>query len=1181
MTDFVHLHVHSEYSLLDGACRIPALVTRAKELGQTALAVTDHGAMYGVIDFYNECRAQGVHPVLGCEVYVAPRSLHDKVHGQDNNYHHLVLLCENNTGYQNLLKLVSAAWVEGFYTRPRVDHALLEQYHEGLIALSACLAGEIPQSLLENDYAAAKRQAQWYAAVFGEDHFYLELQDHGMSEQRQILPQMLRLADETGIPLVCTNDVHYLTKDDAAMQRVLCCIQTATTLQEPSPLCFDTEEFYLKSGDEMASLFPQVPQALANTVAIASRCQVEIEFGKLKLPKFDAPGGDSDTYLEQLCREGMRRLYGESPAPAVTERLEYELSVIREMGYADYYLIVADYVNYAKTHDIPVGPGRGSGAGSLCAYCVGITMIDPLKYDLLFERFLNPERVSMPDFDVDFCTEKRQQVIDYVIGKYGADRVAQIITFGTMAAKAAVRDVARAMGMPYSVGDRVAKLIPFALNMTLDKAIDANPKLRDLIADDPQVATLVDMAKRVEGMPRNASTHAAGVVIAPRPVSEYVPLCLNHDAVATQYPMQNLEQLGVLKMDFLGLRNLTVIADAEKMIRTHTPEFDIRTVPLDEKRVYAMLSAGQSDGVFQMESGGLKRVLMQMRPTRFEDLIAVISLYRPGPMDSIPKYIENSRHPERVRYAHPLLEPILRVTYGCIVYQEQVMQVLRALAGYSFGRADLVRRAMAKKKHDVMEQERTIFVHGLTAEDGTVTVEGCVRRGVPEATANAIFDEMATFASYAFNKSHAAAYALVAYQTAYLKCLYPKEYMAALLTSVFGSDKVVTYIRECERMGIRVLPPSVNESVADFAVAGDHIRFGLLAVKNIGRGFVNALVRERESGGPFTGYYPFCRRMAGSREFNRPGLDSLIRCGALDGMGYNRRQMLQTSPLIMDQLDVRSRYLTDGQMGFFDSVEETGEEMPVAVPDVPEVAFIDLLNMEKEATGLYLTGHPLTPYKEHYKTLRADRIDRVRASLEEGGDRYQDGTGVRLLCLVGNLRVQNTKAGARMAYVTLEDLYGTVEMVAFPKLFAAAEELLQPGRVVLVQGHLDVQEEKEPQVIGESVSAVPAAPDDPSAAAREESVSPAPSPVVPDPLAPPAPSARAGLYLRLPTDHGETYRHAERLLKVFEGDIPVYIRFADTGRMVRTPGNWWVTPQPILLDELRRLLGDDNIALIP
>ncbi len=1163
MNNFVHLHVHTEYSLLDGACRIPALVARAKALGQTALAITDHGTMYGVIDFYKECKKQGIRPILGCEVYVAARNLTDKVHGPDSEYHHLVLLCENEVGYQNLLKLVSTAWVDGFYIKPRVDHNLLEQHHEGLIALSACLAGEIPHAIARSDFRAARELVGWYARTFGEGNFYLEIQDHGLPEQKEVNGAIIRMAREMNIPLVCTNDVHYIEKDDAQMQQVLTCIQTATTLDQPSPLNFETDEFYLKSAEEMAQVFPAVPDALENTVKIADRCAVDIEFGQVKLPAFDSPHGDSNAYLEQLCREGMRRLYGDNPAQEVTDRLEYELSVIRRMGYADYYLIVADYVNYARTHDIPVGPGRGSGAGSLCAYCMGITLIDPLKYGLLFERFLNPERVSMPDFDVDFCTEKRQQVIDYVIEKYGADRVAQIVTFGTMKAKAAVRDVARVMGLPYAVGDKVSKLIPGDFKITLERALEESDKLRDLRDSDPQVKTLIEMAQKVEGMPRNASVHAAGVVIAPKPVCEYVPLCMNHEAVATQYPMNNLEELGVLKMDFLGLRNLTVIADAEKMIQKQHPDFRVADIPLDDKRVYEMLSAGLSDGVFQMESGGLKRVLMQLRPTRFEDLIAVISLYRPGPMDSIPRYIACSRNPKKISYAHPLLKPILEVTYGCIVYQEQVMQILQAPAGYSFGRADLVRRAMAKKKHDVMEQERAIFVNGLT-EDGEIKVEGCVRRGVPAATANRIFDEMATFASYAFNKSHAAAYALVSYQTAYLKCLYPRQYMAALLTSVLGSGKVVTYIRECERMGIPVLPPSVNESGADFMVVGDHIRFGLLAVKNIGRSFVDVLVAEREKSGPYTGFYSFCKRLSAHREFNRLGLDSLIRCGALDGLGLNRRQMIQTSPLVMDQLDNQSRYAMDGQLGFFDAAEAAGDA-PINPPDVPELPFAQLLQMEKEATGLYLTGHPLTPYKNHYRPLRAHRIDRIMEAAEEQSDRYRDGSTVKVLCMVGAVRIQNTKTGAKMAYAQLEDLYGAIEAVVFPKTLAQYEERFQAGQVILVTGRLDIQEEKEPKLLVERVESVPEeAP--PMPADRDAQSA--------------APSSKAGLYLRLPAEGGKEVESAYNAVITAPGTLPVYIRFVDSGRLVKAPQEWNVTPTAPLLQELKRVLGEENVAVV-
>ncbi len=1158
---FVHLHVHSEYSLLDGACRIEEIICRAKEMGQTAVAITDHGVMYGVVDFYKAAKAAGIHPVIGCEVYVAARSRFDKVHGTDTESSHLVLLCENETGYQNLMKLVSYAFTEGFYSRPRVDHALLEQYHEGLIALSACLAGEIPRALMAGDYEKAKSTAVYYASVFGNENFYLELQDHHLPEQKAVRAGLIKIARETGIGLAATNDAHYPRKADAEMQRLLMCIQTGTTLLEPTPLAFETDEFYLKDESQMAALFPDVPEAIENTAKIAARCQVELQFGQLKLPAFDAPGGDSNAYLEKLCREGLVARYGDNAPDGAKERMEYELSVIRKMGYADYYLIVADYVQYAKTHDIPVGPGRGSGAGSLCAYCVGITAVDPLKYNLLFERFLNPERVSMPDFDVDFCTEKRGEVIDYVISKYGADRVAQIITFGTMAARAAVRDVARAMAVPYAVADKVAKMIPSGLNVTLESALKTSEKLKNAVEEDEQVARIVNMAKKVEGMPRNASTHAAGVVIAPKPVSEYVPLCLNKDAAATQYPMNILEELGVIKMDFLGLRNLTVIAAAEKMIQAKDPAFRVDAIPLDEKRVYDMLTQGQSDGVFQMESGGLKRVLMNLKPTAFEDLIAVISLYRPGPMESIPKYIYNRHHPQAVKYAHPLLKPILDVTFGCIVYQEQVMQVFRELAGYSFGRADVVRRAMAKKKHDVMEKERAIFINGLTDTDGTVVVEGCVRRGVPQKVAESVFEEMSAFASYAFNKSHAAAYALVAYQTAYLKALYPQEYMSALLTSVLGSDKEISYIREAERLGIKVLPPHVNDSVAEFAPEGMDIRFGLLAMRNIGRGFVQELMHERAQGGAFVSFHDFCERMVAHREFNRPALDSLIRAGALDGLGANRRQMLQIAPALVSQLEEVGRRQVDGQVGFF---EMTGDEdeMSIPLPKLEELPLSDLLSMEHEVAGLYLSGHPMTPFAAWYKDKRITRTDRLLAAVEEKGE-AMDGKTLTLAGLVGEVREQNTKSGAKMAYCRIEDLYGSVETVIFPKPLARYADLLTEGNKVLMSGRLDVKEDEPPKLLAERIELLletpPTAPEQPSAETKKS---------------PP------GLYLRVPGEDTPQYRQVLRLLRVFEGTDHVYIRFEDTKKTVRMGNQYRVMKNAVLETELCRLLGNDNVKSV-
>ncbi len=1169
---FVHLHVHSEYSLLDGACRLNGLISRVKELGQTAVAVTDHGVMYGLVEFYKAAKKAGIKPILGCEAYVAPRTRHDRQHGIDNANHHLVLLCENETGYANLVRLISASWTEGFYGKPRVDRELLETYHEGLIALSACLAGEIPTALRENRYEEARRIALDYQALFGRENFYLELQDHGLPEQVSVNQQILRLSRETGIPLVCTNDAHYLTRDDAQMQKVLICIQTNTTVDEPNPLAFDTEEFYIKSEEEMRALFPALSEAFDNTVRIADRCHVELEFGKTKLPKFEAPGGDSVAYFRAQCRAGLHRKYGDTPDKAIVQRLEYEMDTVERMGYVDYYLIVNDFVQYARSHDIPVGPGRGSGAGSLCAYCIGITGIDPIRYQLLFERFLNPERVSMPDFDIDFCNEKRQQVIDYVIRKYGADHVAQIVTFGTLAARAAIRDVARAMGLPYAVGDTVAKCVPWELNMTLDKALGQSKALSDLYSTDEQVHRLVDMARKVEGMPRHASTHAAGVVITAKPVSEYVPLCLNGEAVATQYTMTALEELGLLKMDFLGLRNLTIIDDAQRMIRAAGQvSFDIHEIPLDDSAVYKMLSQGNSDGVFQFESAGMKRVLTQLKPDHFEDLIAVISLFRPGPMESIPRYIENRHHPERVSYRHPLLEPILKVTYGCIVYQEQVMQIFRDLGGYSLGRADLVRRAMSKKKHDVMQKEREIFLHGLTAEDGTVLVDGCVRRGVPQAVGEAVFEEMAGFASYAFNKSHAAAYAMVAYQTAYLKARYPREYMAALLTGALDSGKVAGYIGECDRLHIRVLPPSVNESDAAFTVVGDHIRFGLLAVKNLGTSLIRELVRDREEEGEFTSFYSFCRRMVRHREFNRRALDSLIRCGALDGLKANRRQMLEASTYILDRLEETNRRNLEGQLGFFDQGELADDHEP-ELPAVEELPYEELLAMEKEVSGLYLTGHLLKPYEALYRRWHTDRIDSIlEAAAEESSpdNRYQDGQTVTLLGMVGGVQLKSTRAQAQMAYATLEDLYGSLELVIFSRVLEQYRSLLYAGAVMLVKGRLSIREEGEVRVLVSSVEAVPS----PDAA---QSDPPAPKPKETAPARPAV--SHPGLYLRVPSLTSTEWKRAQRLLRVLEGDTPVYVRVADSGKLMRVPRELWIAPHPVVISELQRALGAENVA---
>ena len=949
--DFAHLHVHTEYSLLDGCCRIKALIDRAAALGQKSLAITDHGVMYGVIDFYKYAVSKGINPIIGCEVYVAPRSRFEKVKGVDSRYTHLVLLCRNNEGYRNLIKLVSAGFTEGFYSKPRIDKELLKKYSGGLIALSACLAGEIPRLLSSGEYEKAKETALWFDSVFGRGNYYLELQDHGIEEQRRINPQLVRISRETGIPLAATNDVHYIKKEDARLHKVLLCIQTGTKINEENPIEFKTNEFYLKSAEEMASLFPEAPEAIENTVKIAENCRVTFEFGKIKLPRFDIGDRDHFEYFRNKCLEGLHRIYGENPKKEVTDRLDYELGVINRMGYVDYYLIVADFVNYAKSHNIPVGPGRGSGAASLAAYCIGITGIDPLKYDLYFERFLNPERVSMPDFDIDFCYVNRQKVIDYVIEKYGSDRVSQIVTFGTMAARGAVRDVGRALDVPYAVCDKIAKLIPQSLNMTIERALSSSPELKTLYDNDNQVHELIDTAIELEGMPRHASTHAAGVVISDKPIAEYVPLAVNDEAVVTQYTMTALDELGLLKMDFLGLRNLTVIADTEKYIRKKQPDFDIEKIPLDDKETYKMMGAGLTDGVFQFESEGMKNVLRQFGPESIEDLTAILSLYRPGPMDSIPKYIHNRHHPEDVTYPTPLLKPILSVTYGCIVYQEQVMQVFRTLAGYTLGRADIVRRAMAKKKHDVMERERQFFIHGEKDENGNILCKGAVANGVDEQTANKIFDDMQSFSSYAFNKAHAAAYSFVAYRTAYLKCHYPAEYFSSLMTSMMDSPaKVALYTADCRKNGIRVLPPSVNSSGAGFTPDGNAIRFGLLAVKNLGTGVINRLIAEREENGAYTSMYDFCLRNY-SREFNRKALEGLIKSGAMDGLEDNRRQMLYNIDGVLVAAEDEKKYSAKGQMNLFGEMGTDVSFKPIKAEEMPRET---LLELEKEATGLYL-----------------------------------------------------------------------------------------------------------------------------------------------------------------------------------------------------------------------------------
>lgn len=1160
---FAHLHVHSEYSLLDGACRIEPMLDKIKSMGQTSVALTDHGVMYGVVDFYKAAKARGLNPIIGCEVYVAPRSRFDKVHGIDNERYHLILLCKNNTGYKNLIKLVSEGWVNGFYTKPRVDKELLEQHHEGLIALSGCLAGEVARALERNDYEEAKKVAEWYNGVFGDGNYYLEIQNHGLDEQLRINPMLISLSKELNIPLAATNDAHYVDKQDSKIQQVLICIQTNHTLGEDTGLEFSTQEFYLKSEEEMREAFSECPQAVDNTAKIAEQCHVEFEFGKTKLPHFDVPDGWSHfDWFANLCRNGLKERYGDSPPQEYIDRLEYELGIIDKMGYTDYYLIVHDFIRHAKSVGIPVGPGRGSGAASICAYCIGITGIDPMKYNLLFERFLNPERVSMPDFDVDFCFERRGEVIDYVIDKYGADHVAQIVTFGTMAAKAAIRDVGRAMGMSYSAVDNIAKQIPNELNITLEKALKRSAEFKALYDKDAEAHELIDTAMKVEGMPRHASTHAAGVVITHDPVVSYVPLARNDEAIVTQFTMTTLEELGLLKMDFLGLRTLTVIRNAEKAIRNTDPSFSIENIDMEDRQVFDMLCAGQTEGVFQFESAGMRSVLSQLKPESVEDLIAVISLYRPGPMDSIPTYIENRHNPAKIKYKTPKLKSILDVTYGCIVYQEQVMQICRELAGYSYGRADIVRRAMSKKKHDVMLRERDSFVNGAVDENGNILCEGAVRRGVPAGVANEIFDEMISFASYAFNKAHAAAYAFVAYRTAWLKCHYPCEFLAALLTSFLdNSGKVAQYINECSRLGIKILPPHVNRSTEAFEVSDGNIHFSLLAVKNLGRGFIRRMVDERTMNGNFKDFYDFCRRMYG-KDFNRRAIESLVKCGAFDGMGANRRQMCAVIDPIIEELDNTKRRNVEGQIGFGDlssgsAAEPTESKSSFAYPPAEEFSPEMLLKYEKEVAGMYLSGHPMAQYRELSKALKCAQIGDIAA--EES--RYKDNDRVLLLGLITSAKKKITKSDATMAFLNFEDMTGSIEVIVFPKTLIEKPTMFHEGNILLLHGRVSMREDEDTKVVCEAVEPCPSSvPAEAAKAPTQEKK-----------------KAARGLFLRFDTASSPQIEYCRKLLNIFDGAVPLYYYFADTKEYKRNPIGQNIDVNDVLLRELRKILGESNV----
>jgi len=1149
---FVHLHVHTEYSLLDGACRIGGMMDRVKELGQSAIAITDHGVMYGCIDFYKAAKEAGIKPIIGCEVYVARRKISDRVHGIDNDPYHLVLLCENRTGYENLCYIVSQAFTEGFYGKPRVDIDLLREHHEGLIALSACLAGAIPQYLLEDDYASAKEYALTMADIFGEDRFYLELQDHGIDEQRPVNQGVMRLSRETGLPLVVTNDAHYLRKEDATMQDVLLCIQTGKTVDDTNRMKFQTEEFYLKSEEELRQLFPNCDEAFDNTVKIADMCNLEFVFHEYHLPSFPVPDGyTNERYFRKLCYEGFEERYQDPPQEYI-DRLEYEIDVISRMGYVNYYLIVWDFIRYAKDSGIPVGPGRGSGAASIVAYCMHITEVDPMKYSLIFERFLNPERVSMPDFDTDFCQERRGEVIDYVMEKYGADHVAQIATFGTMAARGAIRDVGRALNLSYAETDVVAKAVPNELHITLDKALETSAQLKSMYDEDDRVRNLIDTAKSLEGMPRNTSTHAAGVVITADPVCSYVPLSRNDETIVTQYTMTTIEELGLLKMDFLGLRNLTVIEDAQKQIRKIDPSFDITKVPDDDPATFAMLAEGKTQGVFQLESAGITGVCINMKPTSIEDMTAIVALYRPGPMDSIPTFIANKLDPRKIRYKTPLLEPILKVTYGCIVYQEQVINIFQTLGGYTMGQADNIRRAISKKKMKIIEENRKVFVYGDSAQN----ISGAIAKGVSEAAAQSIYDEIVEFANYAFNKAHAVCYAVVSYQTAYLKCHYPKQYMAALMTSVLDSaTKISGYIAECKDMGIPVLPPDINHSDDPFTVEGDAIRFGLGAVKNVGRGLIRSMVQKRTEGGAFRSLEDFLQRM-GEGELNKRAVENFIKCGSMDCFGNHRSELLAVYETMMDSVASSRKKNLEGQMGLFAMLEENDKAAAVVIPKLPEINRAEMMAMEKETTGIYLSGHPMDDYRAFLKNTHVVPI----GSLMDEECPYRDNDIVSVAGIVQNVKMKTTRNNSMMAYVTLEDDTASMEMLAFSNVLNQYGGYLRENGAVVVTGRLSVRDEKDPQIVINRAR--------PISDYAEEIPQQASAELQPE-------IASGTLYLQLPNQNDPRFQKVRSIVNMFPGNSKVVVFFSDD----RSRRGAQASLDSRMIAELKRLLGDANVVL--
>ena len=1152
---FTHLHVHTQYSLLDGAAVIRDVIAKAKALSMEALAITDHGSMFGVIDFYREAQKQGIKPVLGCEVYTAARGMTDKEPDKDKRQGHLVLLAKDEEGWHNLMKIVSAGYLEGFYYKPRVDKELLRRYSGGLIALSACLAGDVQTKLLNKDYEAAKAEALELLSIFGEGNFYLELQDHGLEEQIAILPAMKQLHEETGIPLVATNDVHYVNREDAAAHDVLLCIQTASNIDDENRMRFPNDQFYLKTEDEMRKLFPDVPEALENTKKIVDACNVELRFGEVHLPEFHPPEGkENRLYLRELCAEGLRARYG-TETPELAARLEYELSTIEQMGYVEYFLIVWDFIHYAKSRGIMVGPGRGSAAGSLVAYCLQITDIDPIKYGLLFERFLNPERISMPDIDIDFCYERRSEVIDYVVQKYGADKVAQIITFNTLKARMAVRDVGRAVNMTYGEVDAIAKKIPFDLGMTIDKALEVSPDLKNEYEADKRVKYLIDTAKALEGMPRNPGTHAAGVVISKKSINEYVPLYLADKGICTQFTMGTIEELGLLKMDFLGLRNLTIIRDALEMIeKNHGVSIDFSKMEYDDPAVYEMISSGNTMGVFQLESSGMTQFMKNLRPDCFEDIIAGISLYRPGPMASIPTYIENKKNPDAIRYIDRSLEPILSVTYGCMVYQEQVMQIVRDLAGYTYGRSDLVRRAMSKKKREVMEKEKEYFVHGKEWADGTLEIRGCIRNGIPQKAAEEIYGQMVSFAEYAFNKSHAAAYAVVAYETAYLKVHYPVEFMAALMGNVMGeATQVAKYIRNCAEMKIEVLPPDILESDKKFTVKDGKIRFGLLAVKNVGESVVDAIIRLREELKP-KDIFEFMNRIS-VQDINKKAIESLIKAGAFDCLNENRAQHMAVYEALIESAQSDCRKTITGQLSLFQENSEVMSACGPATrfPNVSNFTKNILITMEKEMLGVYITGHPLEDYSERIKSIQTMTTDELlNAEDDENGPAaVRDGMAVTLAGMVSGKRILLTKKNTQMAFIQLEDLQGTAEVIVFPNVFREYGSLLTDDSVIVVKGTVNCREEEAPKVLADKIFLI----DD----YREPS--------------------RQTIKLRIPEEMDEeaTLSEMKEILERFPGDTPVILYLTAQKKCLKTGTNLWVSPTEGFLTAVGEIIGRENI----